>query len=304
MKDYELIIVDDHSSDGSDVIARMRCDTFIRLEKNSGPSAARNEGAKSANSDLLFLLDADVLVEPDTLERVLAVFEKNPGVSASFCSYQHDTIPQNFISQYKNLQHHYTHQISGREAATFCGGFGAIRTDVFNEMDGFDVEQLAMEDVELGYRLHKEGHRILLTPEIQLTHCKQYSLSKLVVSDVFYRAIPWTKIMLQRRIFRSDLNMHSNNMLSLFVVLLMILTPIFPLPLLATEVALLTLFVVLNREFLNFLFRSRGWFFALRALPLIWFQYFYSGVGLGLGMLAFLKDTLFPVKSKPGATTS
>jgi len=304
IQDYELIIVDDHSSDGSDEIARLACDHFVRLDQNSGPSAARNAGARLARSNLLFLLDADVLVEPDTLERVLGVFEDNPGISASFCSYQHDTLPQNFVSQYKNLQHHYTHQVSGREAATFCGGFGAILKDVFFEVGGFDVTCKAMEDVELGYRLHKKGHRILLSPEIQLTHCKNYTLPKLVRSDVFFRAVPWTRIMLQRRIFRGDLNLRGNNMMSMIVVYLMIITPVLPVPVMLTETGLGVLFVLLNRQFLAFLERMRGKLFALTSIPMIWFQYFYSGVGLGLGILAYIKESLFPGEPEPGVKPS
>ena len=255
-------------------------------------AAARNCGARMARSELLFFLDSDVLIEPDTLDQIMHVFAREPGVAATFCSYQSDTPAKSFASQYKNLLHHYTHQVSGREAATFCGGYGAIRRDVFLQVGGFDERYRAMEDVELGYRLHQAGHRILLSSAIQLTHTKQYTLASLVRADVFQRAIPWTKIMLQRRIFHRDLNLRTNNLASMVTVSLMFLALLLQGSVAVAEAGLLLLFIALNRHFLAFLWRSRGAWFALRAVPMIWLQYCYSGVGLALGILSFVKDSL------------
>jgi GT2 family glycosyltransferase len=257
LRDFELIVVDDHSTDGSESIAQERCANFVRLEKNCGAASARNCGARMARSELLFFLDSDVLIEPDTLDKIMRVFVEEPTADATFCAYQSDTPAKSFASQYKNLLHHYTHQVSGREAATFCGGYGAIRRNVFLQMGGFDERYRAMEDVELGYRLHQAGHRILLSSQIQLTHTKHYTLASLVRADVFQRAIPWTKVMLQRRIFHRDLNLRTNNLASMVTVFLMFLAPLLPghlLPgLAATEAALLLLFFLLNGHFLAFL---------------------------------------------------
>ncbi len=303
LTDYELIVVDDHSTDGSDQIARERCGRFVRLDRNRGAATARNRGVQLAQAELLFFLDADVLIEPDTLDRIMHVFTQQPDVAATFCSYQDDTPAQNFASQYKNLLHHYTHQVSGREAATFCGGYGAIRREVFTQAGGFDERYRAMEDVELGYRLHQAGHRILLSSAIQLTHTKRYTLASLVRADVFQRAIPWTKIMLQRRIFHRDLNLRTNNITSMVTVGLMFLAPLLHDSVVAAEAGLLLVLVLLNAQFLTFLWRSRGAWFALRAVPMIWLQYCYSAVGLALGVLSFLKDRLLgKYPAGPGRT--
>ena len=304
LTDFELIVVDDHSTDGSEKIAQERCANFVRQEQNSGAAAARNCGARMARSELLFFLDSDVLIEPDTLDQIMHVFAREPDAAATFCSYQSETPAQGFASQYKNLLHHYTHQVSGREAATFCGGYGAIRRDVFLQVGGFDERYRAMEDVELGYRLHQAGHRILLSSAIQLTHTKQYTLASLVRADVFQRAIPWTKIMLQRRIFHRDLNLRTNNLASMVTVFLMFLALLLHDSVAAAEAGLLLLLIALNRHFFAFLWRSRGAWFAFRAVPMVWLQYCYSGVGLALGVLSFMKDSLLrsnragPVKTK------
>jgi hypothetical protein len=77
-------------------------------------------------------------------------------------------------------------------------------------------------------------------------------------------------------------------------VFLMFLVPFLPSRLLpglaATEALLLLSFILLNRQFLAFLWRSRGAWFALRSAPMIWLQYCYSAVGLALGVLSFMQD--------------
>ena len=291
LRSYEVIVVDDGSTDGSAITARGRCDRLVALSANCGPSAARNRGAESARAPILFFLDSDVLVEPDTLERVLRVMTESDSLQAMFCSYQSDTVPKNFVSQYKNLQHHYTHQISKPIAHTFCGGYGAIRAEVFHAVGGFDEDLRAMEDVDLGYRLHQMGHKIELHCEIQLTHLKRYDLVSLIRSDVKMRAIPWTQIMLSRRVFRSDLNLQPGNILSAPLVVLFCMSvltvPVWPGSLLIAG-ALLLAIVALNRGFLGFVLRRRGLVFALQSLLMTLLFYIYSVVGAGWGLLSYL----------------
>ena len=105
----------------------------------------------------------------------------------------------------RTFLHHYTHQTSKEEAATFCGGVGVIRRDAFFSVGGFDPKHRFMEDVELGIRLHRAGHRIRLHKELQVTHLKHYTFAGLIRSDVIGRAIPWTRIMLDSRVIRNDL---------------------------------------------------------------------------------------------------
>jgi glycosyltransferase involved in cell wall biosynthesis len=288
---FEVIVVDDGSTDDSAIVARRYTDTVIELGHNAGPAAARNRGARLARGPILFFLDGDIVIERDTLRRIAGAFQDRPEISALFCSYQPDTIPTNFVSAYKNLLHHYTHQIAAAEAATFCGGFGAIRRDAFWAMGGFDERHRSLEDIELGYRLHQAGHRTLLAKTIQVTHGKRYSLTSLIRSDVRHRAMPWTRLMLDRRIFRNDLNTRLNNVLSVPVAFALVASPALWIAGqvgVAVSAGLALALVALNSRFLLFLLRRRGLAFALQAIPMIWFGYLYSGVGLiaGVGIFA------------------
>jgi glycosyltransferase involved in cell wall biosynthesis len=79
MEDWELILVDDESSDESPHLCREYADTFPNIhfisQKNAGPAAARNAGVRLAQGDFLFFLDADDRIPPDALELLLSEAE-------------------------------------------------------------------------------------------------------------------------------------------------------------------------------------------------------------------------------------
>src|SRR5271166_301363 len=84
--DFELIVVDDGSVDGSGDVARRAGAIVIRNSLPLGPAAARNRGARVARAPLIFFLDADVAVHPETIERAFERFGTDPGLSALFGS--------------------------------------------------------------------------------------------------------------------------------------------------------------------------------------------------------------------------
>src|ERR1700740_836489 len=67
---FEVIVIDDHSTDGSAASARRVPCTVLESAGNMGPAAARNTGAGEARGRIFFFLDADILVEPDTLSKI------------------------------------------------------------------------------------------------------------------------------------------------------------------------------------------------------------------------------------------
>ena len=104
------------------------------------------------------------------------------------------------MSRFKNLLHHFTHQHSQGEASTFWVGCGAIRREVFGALGGFygGYGRPAVADIELGMRLKEAGQRILLDPAIQVTHLKYWTLASLFKSDIFDRAVPWSRLILRQ----------------------------------------------------------------------------------------------------------
>ncbi len=198
---WELIVVDDASTDGSAAL-NARADVLIqRPPPARGPAHARNVGSSAARGEWLVFVDADVRLHPDALSRIAQVIDTEPDIAAVFGAYDgHPTAP-GLLSQYRNLLHHYVHAHSPGDAETFWAGLGAMRRDVFAAAGGFDAVRYSrpqIEDIELGYRVRAAGHRILLRPEIQGTHLKRWTLRSLVLGDLLDRGIPWMRLWLRQ----------------------------------------------------------------------------------------------------------
>ncbi len=228
-----------------------------------GPAAARNFGAASAAGDILVFLDADVAVYPDTLSRMAAWLETHADVDAVFGSYDASPDHPSLVSQYRNLLHHYVHQHSSGDAETFWAGCGAVRRSVFVAAGGFDERhrRASIEDIEFGDRLRAAGRRIALRPEIQVTHLKRWTLRQMVRSDIVDRAVPWTRLILERRRLPNTLNVTMRNRVSAGAAWTMLAalaaSPAVPV---VSWAALLGLAVLagLNGRFYRFLLARRG----------------------------------------------
>lgn len=280
----EIIVVDDASTDGSGDVAGRAGAVVLRLERNAGPAAARNHGARRARGDVLFFVDADVAVGPGSIDHVRAALDAHPEVAAIFGSYDVDPTAPGLVSRYKNLLHHFVHQHSETEAATFWAGCGAIRRPVFTAIGGFDEERFrkpSIEDIELGYRLRRAGHRIRLDKALQGTHFKRWTVASLVRTDVMGRAVPWTKLILESEQLLDDLNLRRDQRWSAalvgFAACMLPLVPWRPALVVVPAAALLAV-IGLNRKLYAFFLRRGGLRFAAGAVLLHWFYYVYSGL--------------------------
>ncbi len=281
--DSEIIVVDDASSDESPAVAQRAGVRLVRLDKNSGPAVVRNRGAALARGDVLFFVDSDVAVAPDAVRRVLATFASSPDLTAVFGSYDASPRAPGIVSQYRNLLHHFVHQEGNSEATTFWAGCGAIRRDAFLALGGFDEGTFgrAIEDIELGYRLRRNRHRIRLDKALFGTHLKAWTLRSLVRTDIWVRAVPWSRLILERGVTPNDLNLKTDQRASAALVLLALgcltLAVVWPLLLAPAALALLTV-VILNRKLYGFFVARRGVRFTAVAIPLHLLYYVYSSL--------------------------
>ena len=297
---YEIITVDDGSEDDSfETIADLPC-IHVRNTQRSGAAVTRNIGAQACSGSILFFMDADVVMLPDTLRRAVRNFNDDDGLAAVFGEYTLDTVPGNFVSQYKNMVHHYTHQTSDEQAATFWSGCGAIRTDIFHLIGRFNegYSAASVEDIELGYRLYQNKQRIRLDKSIRVTHAKRYTLWSLIKSDLVYRAIPWTKLMARRGIFRADLNLKPHNIFSGIILAILIPWAIFvsakylhELWYLLPAMAFLML-LLLNIDIFSYVYRFKGLRFLFCFVIMYTVTYIYSLLGFALGLLLYVTDVI------------
>jgi len=291
--DFEVIVVDDCSTDNTrQIIERFRA-RYLRTPRKLGPGGGRNLGVRHARGEIIVFVDADVVIAPGTLRRIAADFDADRELAAVFGSYDEAPAWPDFLSQYKNLMHHYVHQIARNRAVTFWAGCGAMRKNVFLEFGGFDTARYpnpSIEDIDLGFRISQAGGKILLDKNIQVKHLKKWTVRGLLRADIALRAIPWTKLILETRNLPADLNLTVSARLSAALVGLLVLG-VLALPaaaqgrlpwvsagkLLAALAAVVVLLVALNWRVYAWFAERRGWFFAAGAALAHWTYYFYSG---------------------------
>lgn len=192
----EIIVVDDGSTDASAHIAAALGVRVMGSGGRVGPGQARNVAAGAAVGSVLWFVDADVVVHADAA-RVLADALRRTGATAVFGAYDDDPPGAGFFSQYKNLVHSYYHRREAGAADTFWAGCGAIRKEPFLEIGGFDGERFphpSVEDIELGWRLRQRGLSIQIVPALQAKHLKVWRLGNLLHTEIFRRAIPWSRL--------------------------------------------------------------------------------------------------------------
>ncbi|MBC8121357.1 MAG: glycosyltransferase family 2 protein [Gemmatimonadaceae bacterium] len=285
----EVIIVADGDTGESLHLAQASGVQVLSTPQTSGPATARNLGARAARGDILFFVDADVAIGPDTLARVGEIFAQEPELAAVIGSYDDEPGAPNFLSQYKNLFHHHTHQIAREEACTFWGACGAIRREVFLALGGFDecYRRPSIEDIELGYRLKRAGHRIRLLKTLQVKHLKRWDTGSLLKADIFYRAVPWVNLILREGRMVNDLNLRLSSRLSVMMVYLLVGTLLVSLgwiEVLALTAVLSCSLLLLNAPTYRFFKRKRGLWFAVQTVPWHWMYFFYSGLAFSLGL--------------------
>jgi hypothetical protein len=188
---YEIIVVDDASTDGSVAIAARYADTVVKLTGRAcGPAYARNRGVELARGEVVVFVDGDVVVRPDTLSRMLATLADNPDVDAVSASRDEKSGPRNFISQYWNMLLRFGEQHHSGNCAQFAPGCGAVRRAAFLSAGMYDEWRFStacLESVELGERLLGGGRGALLSSELKVTHLKEWNIG-LVCQEVWGRS--------------------------------------------------------------------------------------------------------------------
>jgi hypothetical protein len=216
-----------------------------------------------------------VCIHGDVLSRFAARFRDDERLGAVLGSYDDQPSAPAFVSQYRNLLHHYVHQRNAGYARSFWAGCGAVRRQPFIDAGMFDENRYGrpqIEDVELGYRMHDRGYRLLLDPSILGQHRKQWTLGGMVRSDFSHRGVPWTHLLLERgELFGGhSLSVGPTDKLSaaavgvLAVCILLLIVFHNGLAIAATVVCLVAL-VVLNRDLISWYARKRGPRFAAGA---------------------------------------
>lgn len=288
----EVIVVVDGGTDRSAEWAQQFGARVLQFPSAGGPARARNAGAQMATGEILLFIDADVAIHADTIEQIQMIFQRQPYLSALIGSYDDAPGAPNFLSQYKNLFHHYTHQMGSEVASTFWGACGAIRRSVFLQIGGFDPRYRypSVEDIELGYRLKRAGHHIRLEKSVQVKHLKRWQPISLLKAEFFYRALPWTELLWRDRQFVNDLNLKTSSRVSLVLtygILAAGLATFWWSGALVLAIVLGSVLLAINFPVYQFFQNKRGFWFACQTVFWHWLYFLYGGLAFAIGTLRY-----------------
>jgi glycosyltransferase involved in cell wall biosynthesis len=162
MKNFEIIVVDDASTDSSiDQIKKVQHQypnkiKLLHLNKNSGPASARNKGAHEASGDSLFFLDSDTRILPSALSNFSKQIQNTDAVVGI---YDKKPINSGVVPLYKALLNYYFFSRKGViPYEVFDSSRAGIRRSVFESLRGFNETLtwgMDYENEEFGYRIVK-----------------------------------------------------------------------------------------------------------------------------------------------------
>ena len=184
-ENLELIIMDDGSTDGTEEYVKNIADERVRYrkaDKNMGPSAARNMGAKLAKGEYLAFQDSDDEWAPDKLERQMKLMMDNGDISlvySEFCLYRNGellaVIPSRNIPYEEKQGSLFSYLLLYPLISTQTI---LIRTKAFIVEGGFNETLKAYEDFEFTMRFAK-NHRIGFVQEALVkVNSQESSVSK------------------------------------------------------------------------------------------------------------------------------
>lgn len=174
-EDFELIVVDDGSTDDSAaILAHYERDPrvrVVRLDRNRGVSTARNAGADAATGKYLAYNDSDDVWHPDKLEKQMRAMLSASDDDYAVCYARRTLIAGSHV---RIIPDQPSDQLQGDLYSTLLGksvvgaGVTVVRRDAYFAVGGWDPEQCRWDDWELALRLAKR-YKFIFLDEVLLT---------------------------------------------------------------------------------------------------------------------------------------
>lgn len=193
--EFEVIISDNGSTDGSLDFVRKNYPAARIVENNANLGYARgnNAGIAHATGDYILILNPDTIIHERALDKWISYADKHPEAGAFGCkvlnpdgSWQEPCRPfptawHYLLVAFRIRQNTYSgwKGETEREIDWQSGCCVLLRGQLLKDLGGFDERFFYhFEEVDLCYRVHKAGHKILYTPDVVITHLGGQSVGR------------------------------------------------------------------------------------------------------------------------------
>ncbi len=281
---FEVVVVDDCSTDNSAaIIASYPC-TLIRMERHAGAGAARNKGAANSKGELLFFTDADCLIQKDALGLANKAAAEQAGavIGGTYTPLPFD---KDFFSAFQSLFIHYS-ETKKKEPDYIAGHALVIDAGLFASSEGFTEEKIPVpEDVAFSHQLRRAGLRLVMRPELQVMHIFNFTFIR-SMRNGFRKSMQWTRYSLANKDLLADSGTASVELKVSVVCFFLSALSVGPLFFqgaslsLAAVLFLLVVNLVVSKELMALFVREKGLMFSAGA-ALYWAWGYPLAVGAG-----------------------
>ena len=181
-QNFELLVVDNGSTDGSVKWLEDHQIPSIFLEENTGFSGAVNIGIRESVTPYVILLNNDTEPQPDYVKEMVKAIERSPkifSVSSKMIQLYHKDLMDDAGDMYSVLGWAYQRGVGQKSSGynkacrvfSACAGAAIYRREVFDKIGGFDEDHFAyLEDIDVGYRAKICGYENWYCPKAEVYH--------------------------------------------------------------------------------------------------------------------------------------
>ncbi|MBI1803897.1 MAG: glycosyltransferase [Ignavibacteriae bacterium] len=306
-KNYEVLVVDDHSTDDTVSIAQRFQYSVLQVTEGKGANNARNVGASKAHGDIFIFIDSDIVIERETILGIVETLEEDH-LDAVVGIYTARHRHESFVSQYKNLWVRYSYMKSSPEIDWLFGAISGIRRKAFEQLGGFNTALLARhghDDIELGKRAAQAKLNIMLDMDIEVEHLKQYTLGSFILNE-YHRSVGFAELATQfgetaKSVKHGFVNVYPTFVLSTMFSLMVVATIIASAGGWVSDwwaITALGVYLLLNIRFLNYLEQVRGLFAMFVMVPFLFIDHIVCLVGSVVGVLRGLRKKTSTINGK------
>lgn len=184
---HGVVVVDDCSPHSLPDLGAAR---VVRLEKNSGPAAARNAGFAAVDTEFIAYIDVDVKISSDTISTMLPYFadDKVALVAPRVKSLTTTTVLGEYeiAASVLDMGETEARVRSGTRVSYVPSAMWLCRTAALRSLSGFDESLRSGEDVDMVWRLNAAGWRCRYQPQAECSHSPRTTLQKFVQQRMSY----------------------------------------------------------------------------------------------------------------------